>query len=283
MIPLLVHGLGITVLTTVILVVTLFPFLPGRYDSLAIPLSLMSQLFGTVGLLLVPVGALWILAGYCTRLAGTQYGIAMAALVVSSLVWAIMSVGALVSSGFLLAVCAVALWIAAFSIILPRLKPLKTAPPRGHSATGFYLAIVPAVVAVAQMVAIAPAIEFSRNRAIRNSAPLIAAIERYRSATGHYPRSLLSVWEDYLPGIIGIREYHYEPSDEAYNLFFEQFALHFGTREFVMYNPLDEQAMTSHKMDRLQWSAQELAVEQTRGHYAVHEAAHPHWKYFWFD
>jgi hypothetical protein len=60
-------------------------------------------------------------------------------------------------------------------------------------------------------------------------------------------------------------------------------ALHFGTREFVMYNPRDQQVMTSHKMDRLQLTPQALAVEQSRGHYAVHDAPHAHWKYFWFD
>lgn len=62
-----------------------------------------------------------------------------------------------------------------------------------------------------------------------------------------------------------------------------QFALHFGTREFVMYNPGDQHAMTSHKMDRLQLTPPQLALEQSRGHYAVHDAPHLHWKYFWFD
>ncbi len=50
-----------------------------------------------------------------------------------------------------------------------------------------------------------------------------------------------------------------------------------------MYNPRDEQAMTSHKFDRLRLTPQELLLEQSRGHYAVHDAPHLHWKYFWFD
>ena len=40
---------------------------------------------------------------------------------------------------------------------------------------------------------------------------------------------------------------------------------------------------TSPKFDRLQLTPQALALEQTRGHDAVHDAPHPHWKYFWFD
>jgi hypothetical protein len=77
------------------------------------------------------------------------------------------------------------------------------------------------------------------------------------------------------PGPRSVRKYS--------NLFFEQLALHFGTREFVMYNPRDQQVMTSHKMDLLELTPQELALEHTRGHNAVHHAPHPHWKYFWFD
>jgi len=42
----------------------LLPFLPGQYDSLAVPLSMMAQLFGIVGLLLVPLGVVWIAYEY---------------------------------------------------------------------------------------------------------------------------------------------------------------------------------------------------------------------------
>ena len=279
----LTHVLRMTTATGGIILGTLLPFLPGRYDSLAVPLSLMSQIFGTVGLLLVPLGALWLASGYWRRLAGTQYGIAIAALIASSVVWVIVSLGAFVSGGLLLGLGAFAIGIYVVSRVWPRLKGLKSAAPRPGSAVAFYLLIVPVAVALLQLAVIAPAIEFSRSRAIRNSARLIADIEQYRAAHGRYPASLLSVWEDYLPGIIGIKEYHYEPSGDAYNLFFEQLSFRLGTREFVMYNPRDQQAMTSHKMDILQMTAQELALDQTRGHYALHDAPHPHWKYFWFD
>jgi hypothetical protein len=144
----------------------------------------------------------------------------------------------------LLAVGANVLWIYVLSRLLPRLKRLKGAPSR-NSAVAFYLLFVPPAVSLLQMAAVPSAIEFSRNRAMDNSIRLIAAMEQYRAANGRYPESLLSVWEDYWPGVIGIDKYHYEPSGEAYNLFFEQFALSFGTREFVMYNPRDQQTITA--------------------------------------
>ncbi len=277
------HFLSITAVTAGVILGTLLPFLPGRYDSLAAPLSLMSQIFGTVGLVLVPIGALWVASRFWSRLAVKQYGIAIVALIASSVVWVIVSLVAFVSGGLLLGLGTIALGIYVVSRVLPRLRLLKGATPRPTSAVAFYLLIVPVAVTLLQMAIVAPAIEFSRSRAIRNIERLIADIERYRAVHGRYPTSLLSVGEDYWPGIIGIEKYHYEPSGDAYNLFFEQFAFHFGTREFVMYNPRDQQAMTSHKMDLLELTPQQLALEQSRGHYAVHDAPHPHWRYFWFD
>jgi hypothetical protein len=271
----LTNFLRITAATAVIVLCTLLPFLPGRFDSLAAPLSGLSRIFGVVGLLLVPVGALWAASGYWNRLAAKQYPIAIAALIASSVVWILVSLCALLS-GLSLGLGAIALWICMVWRVLPALKRIRSAAPRPTSAAAYYLLIVPVAVTLLQMAVVAPAIESSRNRAIRNSARLIADIEQYRAAHGRYPASLLSVWEDYLPGVIGIKEYHYEPSGETYNLFFEQVALHFGTREFVMYNPRDQHAMTSHKIDLLQLTAEELILEQSRGHYAVHDAPHPH-------
>lgn len=278
-----IHALGIAGATAGIVLLTLLPFLPGTFDSLSVPVSVMFQILGKAGLLLVPVGALWVLTRYSTRLARNEYGIARAALIGSSVVWILSSLGALVTMNLLLAIGSIALGTCVIAGILPRLRALKDPAHRSTSPAAFYLLVVPLAVAVLQTIAVARAIEFSRNRAIRNSAPLISDIERYRAANGRYPESLMSVWPDYHPGLIGIREYHYEPRGEAYNLFFEQLALHVGTREFVMYNPRDQHAMTSHKMDRLQLSPEQLALDQTRGHNALHDTQYPHWKYFWFD
>jgi len=277
----LTHFLGITAATAGIILCTLLPFLPGRYDTLAVPLSMIAQLLGKVGLLLVPVGALWMASRYWSRLAGRQYVFAIGALIAALLVWVILLVGALMSS-LLLGVGALALSAYAVVRMSPRLRLLTSATPRPPSALPLYMLIVPIAVAILQVVLAGPATEFSRSRAIRNSAPLIADIEQYRAVHGRYPTSLLSVWPDYSPTIIGISEYHYEPSGDAYNLF-EQGTFQLGTREFVMYNPRDQQVMTSHKMDLLQLTPAQLALDQTRGHYAVHDAPHPHWKYFWFD
>ena len=264
----------------------LLPFLPGRYDPLAVPVSMMPQTVGTVGLLLVPVGTLWFAAEHWSRLAPMRFVFAITALIASSLVWAFASLFWTTES--------LVLGLAAFGLggyvvirILQRLWSLRNATTnataRPASALPVYLIIVPIALALTRFALGDRVTEFSRSRAIRNSAALIADIEAHRAANGRYPPSTVSVHPDYKPSIIGIREYRYEPSGGAYNVLFEQHSFRFGTQEIVMYNPRDQQAIASHALDVLQNTPEQLALDRTRGHYAVHTAAQPHWKYFWFD
>ena len=199
-----------------------------------------------------------------------------------SLVWALVTMGAAVES-VALGVASLALWIYVVSRVARRVRAMKDTPPPGRSATPAYLIVVPIAVALIQPALAGPVTEWSRSRAIRNSEALLADIERYRAANGRYPLSLVALHNDYKPSIIGIRQYVYEPNAEAYNLLFETFTFRFGTREIVMYNPRDQHAMTSHAMDRLQLTPAQLELDQQRGHYALHDAPHPHWKYYWFD
>jgi len=90
----------------------------------------------------------------------------------------------------------------------------------------------------------------------------LSDVERYREANGHYPPSLLSVWQDYKPAVKGVEQYHYEPNGDAYNLYFEHLASQLGTREIVMYNKRDEHQMTSHAMDLLLLKPPGLAVQR---------------------
>ena len=280
------HILRIAALTACLTLCMLLPFLPGRYDSLAVPLSMMAQLAGIVGLLLVPVGVGWLAYEFWSEGRRKRYVFTIVALIASSMVSAIVSLGAM-SGSIALGVGALVLWAHLVFRLWPHVRSMNDPPQaeraRAISALPLYLIIVPAAVALIRIALAEPVAEFSRNRAIRKAAALIADIERHRVAHGRYPLSLVSVNPDYLPGIIGIKEYRYEPSGEAYNLLFEQLSLRIGTQEIVMYNPRGEQVMTSHALDVLQLSPERLALDRTRGHYAVHDARQPNWKYFWFD
>lgn len=262
----------------------LHPFLPGAYDAMATPLSLMVQTFGLVGLLLVPVGIPWMVLELRRRSRGVWgYRFAIASMLTSSIVVLVLALIATLTIGYSLGVLTLALWGLVLARWIPRLKALR-ASERSLSPVPLYLIALPLVVLLTQVLSANPVKEFSRNRVIANSGELVNEIEQHRARFGRYPVSLLALNPDYQSSVIGVDRYHYAPNGDAYNLYFQQptFLIdNFGTREIVMYNRRDEQIMPSHVYWILLWSPEQLQSRQ--GWYEAHDAATPHWKYFWFD
>jgi hypothetical protein len=281
----------IGVITALIVLCILYPFLPGEYDSLAVGLSTMAQVAGMSGLLLVPIGVLWL--AYEWRRARRKQNLpvktrgnvfALVSLIVASLVAIAVVFVAYATVGLAFGLLILVLWLYILSRLIPKLRLLKNSESERFNPAPLYFIFIPLAVLLVQLTLAVPAAEFSRNHAIAMSAELIGDIEAYHAAYGRYPNSLLAVYKDYSPGVVGIEGYHYAPEGDAYNLFFEQPRFlfdNFGTREFVVYNPLDEQRMTSHASWILILRPEQL--ETTQGWYAVHDASRPHWKYFWFD
>jgi uncharacterized membrane protein YidH (DUF202 family) len=278
-------------LIMLVVLCTFYPFLPGGYDSFAVPLSGMAQTFGIVGLLLVPVGVSWLAYELRKRARrkrnlptrARRYYFALASVVASTVVALAVSLGAFMSIGLSFGFLTLALWFYIVLRLIPRFKLLKKAEAEDFNPAPLYLVFIPGVVLIFQITLAAPATEFSRNRAIAQSAELIGDIEEYRAAHGRYPGFLLAVNKDYHPSVVGIEQFHYAPHGDAYNLSFERPALlfDFGIREFVVHNRLDEHVMMSHAAWVLAGPPEELEVRQGRP--TVHDASSPHWKYFWFD
>jgi hypothetical protein len=200
------HLLGIAAATALIILITLLPFMPGSYDPLAAPLSAMARVFGFTSLSLVPVGVFWTASAYRRRASGREYRFAVAALIVS-MVSGILSVAAFALGGVALGFTAAALAMYAVYKIKRRIAVFRTTTSGSVSGLPLYLLIGPLAVFLLQRAIIPRAVEFSRDRAIRHAAPLIADIERHRAERGHYPQSLLSVWKDYSPSVIGIEKF----------------------------------------------------------------------------
>lgn len=203
------HLFRIAALTACLTLFMLLPFLPGRYDSLAVPLSMMAQLFGMVGLLLVPVGLAWIAYEYGSPLKEKRRVFALVGLVASSMVWFTVSFGAM-SESIALGVGALGLGAALTLRLWPQVKAMSREPVEERAAVV----------------------------------------------------SLLPLYLIVLPLAMSLR---------------------IGIKEIVIYNPRGEQAISSHALDVLQLSPEQLALDRTRGHNAVHDASQPNWKFFWFD
>jgi hypothetical protein len=277
-----------TAITLLILFCTFYAFLPGRYDGLAVPLSLVARTLGMAGLLLVPIGIVWLAHELRNRAKRAQdlpyrergYAFAVASVAALSVVAVGVSLAAATASlslGFL----AIALSAYAGWRITRRLRISRDVEHATLDPAPLYLTFLPVAVLIGQLALGGRATELSRNRAIDNSADLIDELEKYRVEHGRYPGSLLAMWPDYHPGVIGIERYHYAQRGDAYDLAFEQASFRWGTREFVVYNRRDDQIMVSHTAWIL--IGRPDALETRQGWYAVHDASRPHWKYFWFD
>lgn len=283
-----IHLAAISVISALISLAACLPFLPGGYDRLAVPLSDMAQVFGFVGLVFVPIGALWLFAELrCRRREQLRAQpnpprtITIALTVAGALVVAVLALVAWAQAGNALALLTLALGGAALWRFATSDSRPRAADSNRLNPAPFYLLIVPTAVAIAQHLLAGPVAHWSRERVISESGPMIDAIEAYHAAHGKYPLSLASLGNDYKPASMGVERYYYEPNGDAFNLYFEHHTFRLGTQEIVMYNPRGEQDISSHDADLLELSPEQ--IEQQRGHYAQHEADTPHWKYFWFD
>ena len=266
-------------IVTGVIVMTFLPFAPGGYDSLAVPLAVMAWVLGRVGLLLVPIGLLWLWALSRDAMARPRWLIRLSA-GTSVLILMVMTVIAFAASGSLLlatGTAAVATLLVARTAHRMRRDP-ATRVPRMAAAL---IAVAPILVLAAQTMLVDAAAMGARNRVIANAAPLIEEIERYRTRRGTYPESLFSIWGDYKPSIVGVERYHYERSGDGYNVIFREPSLDFGMRRFVVYNPLDRQRVTVHETDRLLLDEAGLDADNA-GNTVVRALPQAHWKLFLF-
>ena len=276
------HFVRITGIIALILLCMFLPFLPGRYDDLAVTLSAMMQVFSMVSLLLVPLGILWLWVEMAKRKntgrrSNHTRHFTFATLIILGLIALVLSVVPLtnyqISFGILF-------FVFSFYWLVSRYFRIRKAGVANNlkmNAVPFYLILIPIVAAVARFTFISPAVQFSRQYVIKKSEPLIAAIEAHYKKKGTYPISLQALHVDILPGMVGVKQYHYEPNGTAYNLYFKQFSDELDVDEIVMYNKLDEHAFAAHVLDILEHSGEELAL--MRGDRHRYKLSTPHWIY----
>ncbi|MBL8166036.1 MAG: hypothetical protein JNJ61_28890 [Anaerolineae bacterium] len=286
------HVVVLSSITALIALCMVYPFLPGAYDGLSVGISLMAQVFGIVGLPLVPLGGLWFAYEFWRRARrrnnrparGGGFVFAVITAIVATLAVAAVAVIGAATSGLALGLLAFVLWLYAVFRFRLTVKRLKDPERQVMSLMPLYLMVIPVAALLLQLALAAPVTQMSRDRAIATSAEIIEDIEAYHARHGSYPGSLFATWPDYAPGVVGIAQYHYVAQGDAYNLVFQQprFLLDdIGVREFVVYNPLDQQRIISHTSWILLLSPAE--ARRSPGWFASRNAPHPHWKYFWFD
>lgn len=252
------------------------PFMPGRYDQLAVPISFMVQIFSITGLSWVPLGALWLISvrdesGF--RKWGNRFLIY--ALILSGLLALLVSVAPFSQNNTSFAVLFLAFVSLVLGMAYGKIKNSAPLDRSFHRAILIYLILIPLLVFTSRFLFMERAVQFSRDLAIRNSAGLIQKIEDYFKSHGQYPVSLQALHSDIVPGVVGIPGYFYEPNGQAYNLYFKPFSDELDADEIVMYNKQDEHRFSAHDLDLLEYSGEALALR--RGDRRRSRLSAPHW------
>lgn len=276
------HAISIAALLIVTLLLMFLPFLPGKYDSLAVSLSYMIQVFSFSALLFIPLGVWWLFMGL-TGKKPKFWIIEKLSLMVAGVVGISMALAVAVRDHYILGVFII--------VIILYLIVMGYRKANINSATvktpfipiALYLIIIPVVLIVTRSIFITRAAEYSRKLAIENSASLIQDIENYYQKENQYPVSLQALHgdSDYPTGVIGIHQYLYERNGDAYNIYFEHLSTKFDMEEIVMFNKFDEHQFTAHTKDILEFTGEELSVR--RGDRRKFKLPAPHWVYFEFD
>ena len=266
------------------------PFFPGPSNGLVLGLSSLSLLFGFFGLLLVPVGIIWVIAGWIKNKQREDrpvnwkpsYYLSIIAAVIAAIIGVIFlpvfgqhagvpaAVIALVIEGWLL-----------YKVVLS-IRKIKSTPSRAFNSVPVYLIVLPLVAFTANKFLVEPISTYSRNTAIHKSEMLIAAIENYNIKEGKYPASLNELKGKYIdkipkPSVMGVANYRYTKVNNHYTLSFSQWKDGTALEELVIYdkNPglYNDYAHFDYKIDRY----------RIKGAFESHNTGIKNWRYYLCD
>ena len=180
-----------------LIVIIISPFLPGPPIKLVNLLSGMAQSIGFFGLLLLPIGMIWLIVEMKKTRTMRQvlksqpsFYLAISAIAIITAIYLLWVIGAFLHDGIVPAF----LMLIPGSFILYRAiratRKLKKDRVRTLNPAPYYLLIIPLVVLMTNTWLVPSVSEYSRNYAIRNCKRLIAAIEDYNNQYRQYPESL---------------------------------------------------------------------------------------------
>ena len=264
-----------SLLTAILCLVMALPYLPGRFDASAATFSFVVQVASYVSVLMMPVGFAWMISPRRSRLWHRL------TLVLAGLVVLVITISAVSVNQFALGVM---LGVGAIMILMTLGRRLGAELDDGahkRNSIPACLVCVPLILVIFRTAVLPITASWSRDRAIHNSATLVAEVESFRQRRGHYPVSLQSLNPDVPTGVVGIERYHYEPNGEAYNLFFVRPHIELDAQEVVLFNPQDEHRFTSHELDILQYDGEQL--DMRRGDRRRTRLAQANWISIVFD
>ncbi|MEJ7738153.1 MAG: hypothetical protein WKF97_12060 [Chitinophagaceae bacterium] len=285
-----INWIKLTGINVLFILIILLPFLPGPSNNLVIALSIFGQSAGFFGLLLAPVGMIWILAEARERNREapdwrTSYYLAISTLVIITAICLILVIAAFVNFGIIAGLPGLIPIAFGLQRAVRELKKLRDNAQRRWNSIPFYLLTIPLIAFVSRVYLVAPLSDYSRDFAIQRSQRLITSIEDYKIKEGQYPESIKDLEARHLktissPFIMGIRPFRYNKINDHYSISFSQWLELGSLEEIVLYDKNDIRnnlegpyAIYDYKFD----------LCRVQGASASHDTGYDHWRYYLVD
>ena len=266
------NWLLLLLLPLLIAVASIAPFLPGPRNNFSHGISQFAQIIGFIGWPFVPFGLFWLIIeiriknGQQLNRWTNGYYPSVLVLIPIFLFLPLQMMRALLDGRtFDLWPLAIILSVVAF--IIYHIQKLKKKTEYKFNPAPLYIVLVPVIALFTSKFAVEKAATLTRETAIVQTEPLIAAIEKYKIEKGEYPENLESLQGKYIqeipkPTIMGMRAYQYEKQNSSFQLTFERL-WHWSATEVVVYNTLGQKVI--------------------KGNYENYPTNHSNWWYYLAD
>jgi hypothetical protein len=284
------NWLKFAVMNLLLVIVIMLQFLPGPPNKIILGLSILAQCAGFFGLVLVPVGAAWLLLEFIRLHTGNHYRKLIlffaitATVIITALILLFLLLIYFALDETLLAILALAPVMVIFRQVIKGIKALKKNTAISLHRAPLYLITIPLLSFLTDLYLIEPASEFSRDYAIQKSEKLIASIEEYKVREGQYPESFDDLKGTYLekvpnPSVMGIQGFRYNKINDSYSLSFSQWLDWGSLEEIVLYDKND----LHKKINRFIDYDYSLDLYRVNGAFAIHDTGHDEWTYYHCD
>lgn len=269
---------------SLVVVLIVSPFLPGPPNRLVVGLSALAQSAAFFGVVLVPVGLLWLFLDFRDR----TKRIGMHRRVLASIAAGIVMVPALLGLVYTFMLIGTGAGIAGSAIVGLFCYYVWNGVRKLRAQSGPFgfvplcLLTVPTVSLLMHMYVMEPVSAYSRGLAMDRGEALIGLVEEFRAENGRYPVTLQELGEGLsakLPDspVMGVSELKYNADAHGFNVSFSQWQHMAVDEEIVLFSKANltgsEGLGFDYKLDK----------HRVKGAYASFGTGREHWRYYWCD
>jgi hypothetical protein len=194
------------------------PFLPGPANELSHSISKFAQTIGYFGLFFMPFGLFWLIVEIRNKkdqkLNKWTNGYYPALLTVSPFILlCLIQIGVLIKEGVKEVPLAVVIVLFILVLIFYPIQKLRNKTAYNFNIAPVYIVLLPLAVLPTSKFAVEKAATYCRENVIKETEPLITALEKYKTAQGDYPEKLEDLVGTYIQtiptfNIIALSIYH---------------------------------------------------------------------------